>query len=175
MSASATTLRRFGMCCTLTNCSRWWHDSSRERTAAYSGLLNLSYTSGKRAPGATKFNRKQEQAIAALLSSRSVDEAAKSIGLSPNTLLRWLEIPEFRAQHLAARREAVRQAVARLQPATGIATLTILKLMTDPNVLAALRLRAADCMMEHAFKGIELEDIEMRVAELERAADTANR
>lgn len=122
-----------------------------------------------------KFTRKQEQAIAALLSSRSVEEAAKSVGLGPNTLLRWLDIPEFRAQYLAARREAVRQAVARLQQATGIASLTILKLMTDPNVPAAVRLRAADLVMDHAFKGIELEDIEIRVAELERAAETAKR
>ena len=118
-----------------------------------------------------KFTRKQEQAIAALLSSRSVEEAAKSIDLAPNTLLRWLEKTEFRTQYLAARRQAVQQAVARLQHATGAASVVMLKLMTDPNVPAAVRLRAADCVLAHAFKGIELEDIELRVAELERAAE----
>lgn len=115
-----------------------------------------------------KFTRKQEQAIAALLSSRSVEEAAKSIGVSHNTLLRWLALPEFGRLYLEARREAVHQAVARLQQSTGFASLTILKLMTDPTVPAAVRLRAADCVFEHALKGIELEDIEVRLANLER-------
>jgi hypothetical protein len=45
--------------------------------------------------------------------------------------------------------------------------------MTDPNVPAAVRLRAAECVFDHAIKGIELEDIEARVTELERAAETS--
>jgi len=54
--------------------------------------------------------------------------------------------------------------------ATGAAAITVLKLMTDPNVPAAVKLRAAECVFAHAIKGIELEDIETRVTELERAA-----
>ena len=53
----------------------------------------------------------------------------------------------------------------------GAASVTILKLMTDPNVPAAVRLRAAECVFDRAIKGIELEDIEARVSELERAAE----
>jgi hypothetical protein len=117
-----------------------------------------------------KFGRKKEQAIAALLSHRSVEEAARAVDLDPNTLLRWLQFPEFKAEYLKARREAVSQAVARLQQATGAAGVTILKLMTDPNVPAAVRLRAAECVFDHAIKGIELEDVEARVSELERAS-----
>src|SRR5947209_8289173 len=123
----------------------------------------------------SKFGRKKEEAVAALLSHRSVEEAARAINLNPNTLLRWLQIPEFRDAYRNARREAVQQAVARLQQATGAAGLTILKLMTDPNVPAAVRLRAAECVFDHAIKAIELEDIEVRVAELERAADSRRR
>ena len=118
-----------------------------------------------------KFTRKKEEAVAALLSQRSVEDAARAIGVNANTLLRWLEIPDFREAYRQARREAVHQAVARLQQATGAAGLTILKLMTDPNVPAAVRLRAAECVFDHAIKGIELEDIEARLAELERTAD----
>ena len=100
---------------------------------------------------------------------------AYTIGVGYKTLLRWLELPEFRDAYRKARREAVQQAVARLQQATGAAGLTILKLMTDPNVPAAVRLRAAECVFDHAIKAIELEDIEVRVAELERAADSRRR
>ena len=123
----------------------------------------------------TKFGRKKEEAIAALLSHRNIEEAARAIGVGYKTLLRWLELPEFRDAYRKARREAVQQAVARLQQATGAAGLTILKLMTDPNVPAAVRLRAAECVFDHAIKAIELEDIEVRVAELERAADSRRR
>jgi hypothetical protein len=121
-----------------------------------------------------KFGRKKEEAVAALLSHKSVEDAAHSIGLNVGTLLRWLQIPEFRAMYLKARREAVQQAVARLQQATGAASITVLKLMTDPNAPAAVRLRAAECVFEIAIKGIEIEDIEARVAELEAAAPKGN-
>jgi DNA-binding transcriptional MerR regulator len=118
-----------------------------------------------------KLGRKQEDAIAALLSHRNLDEAARAIGVTARTLLRWMKLPEFRTAYLNARREAVHQAVARLQQATGAATVTMLKLMTDPGVPAAVRLRAADCVFVHAIRGIELEDLEHRLTELERAAD----
>jgi hypothetical protein len=71
--------------------------------------------------------------------------------------------------------KAVHQAIARLQQATGAASLTILKLMTDPNVPAAVKLRAAESVIDHAIKAVELEDIETRLAALEEAAQKPNR
>jgi cytosine/adenosine deaminase-related metal-dependent hydrolase len=119
-----------------------------------------------------KFGRKKEEAIAGLLSQRTVEDAARVAGVGTKTLLRWLQIPEFRDEYLRARREAVYQSIARMQQSTGAAGVTILKLMTDPTVPAAVRLRAAECVFDHAVKGIELEDIELRVSELERAAQS---
>jgi hypothetical protein len=118
-----------------------------------------------------KFGRKKEEAIAALPSQRTIEDAARLAKIGANTLLRWLEIPEFQAAYRKARREAVQQAVARLQQNTGAASIIILKLMADPNVPAGVRLRAAECVFAHAIKGIELEDIEARLSELERAAE----
>jgi transposase-like protein len=122
-----------------------------------------------------KFTRKKEEAVAALVSHKSIEDAARAIDVNPNTLLRWLQVPEFQGAFRKARREAVQQAVARLQQATGAAGVTILKLMTDANVPAAVRLRAAECVFDHAIKGVELEDIEVRVSELERANEEAKR
>ncbi len=120
-----------------------------------------------------KFGRKKELAIAALLTHRSVEDAARAVGLNPNTLLNWLKFPDFVKEYRAARREVVNQSIARLQQATGAASTVMLKLMTDRNVPAAVRLRAAECVFDRAFKGVELEDIEERVSELERAAESA--
>ncbi len=57
--------------------------------------------------------------------------------------------------------------------ATGAAGTVALKLMTDPNVPAAVRLRAAEFVFDRAIRGVELEDIEERLAELERAAEAS--
>jgi hypothetical protein len=62
-----------------------------------------------------------------------------------------------------------------MQHATGAAGVTILKLMTDPNVPAAVRLRAAECVFGLAVKGIEVEDLDLRLSELESAADPSKR
>jgi hypothetical protein len=121
-----------------------------------------------------KFGRKKEQAIAALLTHRTTEEAALATGIGISTLWRWMKEREFKAAFLQARREAVSQAIARIQQATGAAGVTILKLMTDANVPAAVRLRAAECVFDMAVKGIETEDLETRVAELERAAEAPN-
>jgi hypothetical protein len=118
-----------------------------------------------------KLGRKQEDAIAALLSQRNIDDAARACGVGARTLIRWLKLPEFVKEYRSARREAVQQAVARMQQATGAAGTVVLKLMTDPNVPAAVKLRAAECVFDRAMKGIEIEDIEARVAELERVTD----
>jgi transposase-like protein len=121
----------------------------------------------------TKFGRKKEEAIAALLTQRNVEEAAKSIGIVPNTLLRWMKEAEFDAAYREARRLAYGQAIARLQQAASAASTTLLKIMVDSNSPPSCRLRAADSVLSHAAKAIEIEDIEARVTELERAAETS--
>jgi transposase-like protein len=118
----------------------------------------------------SKFGRKQEEAIAALLTHRSLEDAAREVGISTKTLLRWMKEAGFDAEYRKARRDAFSQSVARLQQATGAAVSTLLKIMVDPNAPPSTRVRAADSVLDHSAKAIELEDIEARVAELERAA-----
>jgi transposase-like protein len=122
-----------------------------------------------------KFGHKMEQAIAALLSHRNVEEAARAIGISANTLLRWTKEPEFEAACREARRTAFSHSIVRLQDAAGAAVTTVLKIMLDLKAPAGTRLRAAEVVLEQATKAIETESIEARVAELERAADSAKR
>ena len=120
----------------------------------------------------TKFGRKMEAAIAALLTQRNIDEAAKATGISPNTLLSWMKVPEFQAAYREARRVAYSQAVARLQQGATAAATTLLKVMVDQSTPASVKVRAAECVMTHSSKAIEIEDIEARVTELERSTGT---
>lgn len=48
-----------------------------------------------------------------------------------------------------------------------------MKVLVDPNAPASSRIRAADSVLSHATKAIEIEDIEVRVSELEQAAAVA--
>jgi hypothetical protein len=43
--------------------------------------------------------------------------------------------------------------------------------MVDANAPAATRLRAADSVLNHARQTIEIEDVKMRLAALEQAAE----
>ena len=121
----------------------------------------------------TKFARKKEAAIAALLSHRTLEEAAHAVGVAPNTLLRWQQDPKFDAAFRQARRAAYGHTTARLHHASSAAVSAVLKIMVDPSAPASTRLRAADIVLAQTVKAIEVEDIETRVAELERAAESA--
>ena len=117
----------------------------------------------------SKLTPKQEQAILALLANQGVDNAARAVGIGPRTLYRWMNEPLFDKAYRKARRDAFGQGTARLQQASGAAVSTMLKIMLDQNVSASTKLRAADLVRTHGAKAIEIEDVEARVAELERA------
>ena len=93
-----------------------------------------------------KFGHKKLEAITALLSHRSVEDAARAVGIGTKTLWRWLQIPEFQTAYRKARREAFSQSVARLQQASVAAVTTLLKVMVDTDAPAASRVRAAECV-----------------------------
>lgn len=82
---------------------------------------------------------------------------------------------EFESAYRAARRDAFKQSIARLQQATSAAVTTLLKVMVDPGTPASTKVRAADRVLDHAARAIEIEDVEASVTELERAADASGR
>jgi hypothetical protein len=84
------------------------------------------------------------------------------------TLLRWQKEPEFQKAYREARRADFGQSAARLQQMSGAAVATLGKMMLEQTAPASTRVRAVECII-HAAKAIEIEDIEARVSELERA------
>ena len=118
--------------------------------------------------------RKQEDAIAALLTQSNVDQAARTAGISIRTLLRWMRLPDFDAAYREARRKAFSQSIARLQQGATAAATTLLKIMVDPAAPPSVKVRAAESVLTHGLKAIEVEDVEARVSELERTAAAQN-
>src|ERR1039457_7015740 len=120
----------------------------------------------------SKFGRKKEAAIAALLAGRNLAEAARVVGIDLSTLKRWLRRPGFIEGDRRATWEVVEQAYARVQQMTPVAASVLGKLMADPATPASGRIRAALGIFGLAREALDL-DIETRVAELERAAGSA--
>jgi|HubBroStandDraft_1064217.scaffolds.fasta_scaffold62436_1 transposase-like protein len=112
-----------------------------------------------------KLPRKQEAAIGALLSSRNIEEAAKTTGVSASTLRRWMRLPEFESDYLRARREGVTQAYARLQQNSNVAGTLLLKLLVGSK--DSTKLQAAKCILELSRKALDTEDILLRLERLE--------
>jgi hypothetical protein len=117
-----------------------------------------------------KLPRLQEEAIEALLSlgNRNLAEVAAAIGISTKTLRRWMLLPDFNEAYLRARRQVVSQSHGRLQQGTSMASLLLLKIMSDPSVKPAHRLQAAKIVMELAGKSLEDDDILVRLDRLEK-------
>jgi len=111
---------------------------------------------------------RRQQLILAMLQQPTLQKAAASTGISEVTAWRIRQTPEFQREYLQARREAVSQSLARLQQGSGAAASTLFKIMVDPNTPASTRVQAASRILEHAKRAVELEDLELRVHQLEQ-------
>src|ERR1035437_1143923 len=122
----------------------------------------------------SKFGRKKEAAIAALLAERNLAEAARVVGIDLSTLKRWLRRPGVSEEDRRAPCGGVEQAPARVQQMPPVAASVLGKLMVDPATPASGRIRAALGIFGLAREALDL-DIETRVAELEQGVATESR
>ena len=113
---------------------------------------------------------KQEIAIAGLIAHNIIKDAAAASGVSEVSLWRWMKQPEFKKAYMEARWNAVQQAITTLQHSTSIAAAVLHKIAEDESIDPRCRVYAARAILQNAFKGIDLEDQEQRIAELETLA-----
>jgi hypothetical protein len=91
--------------------------------------------------------------IAALLTEPNYAAAAAKAGVSETTLYRWMHLPEFRASYRQARRELVEGAIGRVQATTGQAVEILLDVARNGR-RDGDRVRAANSLLDHAFRGL---------------------
>ena len=109
----------------------------------------------------------QEKALAALLTSRTIEAAAKKAGVSDRTLHRWLNEPAFRQAYLSARRMAMEQATSVLQRAASSAVTALQKNLSCGTPSAEIA--AAKAILDMGFRAVEVQEFEARLAALEEA------
>lgn len=115
-----------------------------------------------------KLTPKQERAIAALLAQPTIEAAAETLGINAATVHRWLGDPAFQVAYRTARRDAVQQAVTRLQQVSGAAVAVLVQVMADRSKPAGTRVTAAKTVLEFSFRAVELEDLADRIEALEQ-------
>ena len=111
---------------------------------------------------------RHHRAIAALMTEQSIHRAAEVAGVCEKTLHVWLSLPHFSAEYRRVRREAFRQAVSLSQRYATAAVVSLAKILADAKAPYSAKVSAAQALLKFGRDGIEIEDLEVRVDELER-------
>ena len=116
---------------------------------------------------------RQEKAITALLSCRTVAEAAKLAQVGERSIYRWLKQDTFQSHLRRARRQALSDRLSgRLQQVADRAVDTLDTILDDKKATTASRVSAVRAALRYACHGIEIDDFEERLAAVERAQKT---
>ena len=93
-----------------------------------------------------------EQIIAALLDHGTIKAAAGAVGISERALYDRMSKGEFQALYKAAKADLVRAAVLNINRQLQAAIDTVVEVMQDPDNNAAVRLQAAQTILNNAGK-----------------------
>jgi phage terminase small subunit len=113
-----------------------------------------------------KLTRRQKQGVQALLTARTVVEAAAAIGARRRTLQRWLKQPAFKQALQEAQAELLTQASRQMQAELSEAVATLVSLMDESNV-ASVRLRASEALLTRALLYVDAVELQQRITVLE--------
>lgn len=120
----------------------------------------------KRGHGA-KSEATRARAVLALLSEKTVTDAAKKAKINESTLRRWLSDDEaFQAQYAEARKAAFEAGMSRVQALTGKAIQTLDDLL-DAKDYPNVRLGAARTVAEFGIHQHDAETIMRKLSEIE--------
>lgn len=93
-----------------------------------------------------------EEIIAALLQHGTVKEAAAAAGVAPRTIYDRMNDREFRAEYMEAKNDIIRKAVFSINEKLSAAIDAIVDIMNDKEVNPAVRLQAAQTIINNAGK-----------------------
>lgn len=113
--------------------------------------------------------RQMEAAIAALLTCRTIVEAAEQCKVSKRTLLRWMQHEQFKKQYANAKREMLSGAINRLRSAGFDAGVRLHIAVKDKASPPAVAISAASRILDLLLKAVELEDLTERITALEES------
>lgn len=112
-------------------------------------------------------SKRQTQALPIFASNLSIEEACERAGISRNTFYEWLKEPQFKSELERLRNEIVNEAVNHLKMTSTKAAKTLGDLLERDDSPTVQRAAAND-VLGHVMKFIELKELEDRLADIER-------
>lgn len=114
----------------------------------------------------SKLSRRQKRAIPLIVAAPTIMEGCKAAGIAPKTYYQWMKNPLFQEEFSLAQSKVIEEAMGVLRGNIGGAVVVLVDLLkTDNEVLRRL---VANDIVTHTIKMRELQDIEGRLASIER-------
>jgi len=108
--------------------------------------------------------KSDEELISALLANGTIKAAAAAVGLSERAMYDRMNTGEFQALYKAAKADLMRGAVVTMNGQLLAAINTVVEIMQDPENNPAIRLQAAQTILNNAGKFTQrLQESESRV------------
>lgn len=115
-----------------------------------------------------KVTLKKSLALEALLSGANANEAAAAAGVVRNTLYKWQRDPDFIDALNQAKSEAMDRLGRSLSALGEKAVMTLDAAMDDPDAGPAVKIRAADIVLNRALSIQDAAEFEKRLSDLEK-------
>jgi predicted DNA-binding protein (UPF0251 family) len=112
-------------------------------------------------------SKRQKQALPIFASNLTIEEACERAGISRNTFYEWLKEPQFKLELDRLRNEIVNEAVNHLKITSTKAAKTLGDLLERDDSPTVQRAAAND-VLGHVMKFMELKELEDRLADVER-------
>lgn len=93
-----------------------------------------------------------EEIISALLQHGTIKEAAAAAGTTPRTIYDRMNDREFRSQYMEAKNDIIRKAVFTINTQLAAAVDVVADIMNDRETNPAIRLQAAQVLINNAGK-----------------------
>lgn len=108
-----------------------------------------------------------EALIAALIKYGSHQKAAAELGLTNNTITNRLKRDDFRKRYESAKSALLQEAVDSMKVHLKGAVSTLTDVMNNKENPPTVRVSAADSLLRHSVRYIEISEIESRISRLE--------
>ena len=112
--------------------------------------------------------KNDETILAALIACGSVRAAAKAIGCSETTIRARLNDPDFRKEYETAKGAVLTEACDSLAARLTHAVDVIVEVLDNTENAATVRVSAADSLLRHGLRYIEMGNILLRLDALEQ-------
>ena len=114
-------------------------------------------------------NQRKQKAVTAILGCPTLVAADREADIPKSTLYRWLAQDDFQWHLRQARRRSFSRMIGRLQQVSERAVAALDSVMADEKAAPATRVNAARAALRYSYHGIEVDDFEQRLSDLEHS------